>query len=192
MNRLAKMLITLIALPCICMSFAVTAHAEMYYYKDEEGRLRYTNRPSSTSYSVFAIFRNFPKEDKRRILQVIRTRSGMYGLDYRLVQAVVQVESNYEPGAVSHKGARGLMQLMPQTGRELGVTKPFDLEQNIDAGIRYLKMQIDRFGSPALALAAYNAGPAQVERYGGVPPFSETQHYVRKVLSIYKKLQGGS
>lgn len=191
-----KPLATACILLVLCMGFGPGAvspcKAEMYYYEDDQGRLRFTNRPTSTSYNVFAIFRNFPKEDKRRILQVIRDRAVRHGMDYRLVQAVVQVESNFKPGAVSHKGAQGLMQLMPQTGRDLGVTKPFDLEQNIDAGVRYLKMQIDRFGTPALALAAYNAGPAQVERYGGIPPFKETQHYVRKVLSIYKKLQGGS
>lgn len=163
----------------------------IYFYKDDDGVLHFTNTPETTSYSVFAVFRNFPDADRKDVLRVIRTVSGRHGMDHHLIQAVVQVESNYDPKAVSSKGAQGAMQIMPGTGRDLGVNRPFDLEENIDAGVRYLKMQWQRFGDVRLALAAYNAGPAQVERYGGVPPFRETQDYVRKVLSLYRKLKGG-
>jgi len=163
----------------------------IYYYKDDQGVLHFTNAPETTSYRVFAVFRNFPNADRGDVLRVIRAVSGRHGMDHHLVQAVVQVESNYDPKAVSSKGAQGAMQIMPGTGRELGVDRPFDLEENIDAGVRYLKQQVRRFGNVRLALAAYNAGPAQVERYGGVPPFRETQDYVRKVLALYRKLKGG-
>jgi soluble lytic murein transglycosylase-like protein len=170
----------------------VARAAGMYFYEDGEGRYHFTNRPANTTYRVFAVFKNFPDARKSDILRVVRSKADAYGLDHRLVQAVIQVESNFRPGAVSNKGAQGLMQIMPSTGADLGLTNPHDVEGNIEAGVRYLRMQMDRFGSPTLALAAYNAGPGQVERYGGIPPFRETQDYVRKVLSLYQKLQGGS
>lgn len=109
------------------------------------------------------------------------------GLSPRLVQAVVQVESGYNPRARSNKGAMGLMQLMPETARELGVVDAYDPDQNLRGGTRYLWQQIRRFGgSLELALAAYNAGPTAVSRYGGVPPYDETRRYIAKVMSLYE------
>ena len=118
---------------------------------------------------------------------LIRKYALIEGLSPRLVQSVVQVESGYNPRALSSKGAMGLMQLMPDTARELGVRNPWDPEQNIRGGARYLRLQLDRFGDLALALAAYNAGPTAVARYQGVPPYKETQRYVDKVLGLYQK-----
>lgn len=109
-----------------------------------------------------------------------------HGLDPKLVRAVVEVESAYRPAARSHKGAMGLMQLMPQTADELAVDDPYDPDQNLRGGIAYLAAQLERFGRTELALAAYNAGPTAVERYSGVPPFRETREYVEKVLSLYE------
>ncbi|MEM1204498.1 MAG: lytic transglycosylase domain-containing protein [Acidobacteriota bacterium] len=119
---------------------------------------------------------------------LIRRHALQQGLSPRLVQSVVQVESGYNPRALSNKGAIGLMQLMPGTARLLGVSDPWDPEQNIQGGTRYLREQLDRFsGSLELALAAYNAGPTAVTRFGGIPPYRETERYVKKVLSLYHR-----
>jgi soluble lytic murein transglycosylase-like protein len=106
-----------------------------------------------------------------------------HGVDVRLVRAVVQVESAYRPNARSRKGAKGLMQLMPQTARQYAVTNPYDPASNLDAGVKHLKSLLERFDLK-LALAAYNAGEAAVRRFGGIPPFQETRDYVRQVLGI--------
>lgn len=108
-----------------------------------------------------------------------------YGLDPFLIASVIKVESGFNPKAGSGAGARGLMQLMPATAQGLGVTDVFDPAQNINAGSKYLSQQIKAFGSIELGLAAYNAGPGNVRKYGGIPPFNETQSYVKKVMYYY-------
>ena len=113
-----------------------------------------------------------------------------HGLDPRLVAAVIWVESSGDPKAVSHKGAKGLMQLMPQTAETLGVQDVFNPEQNIDGGARYLKRLLDQHDDDvSLALASYNAGPSAVARHGGIPPYPETRKYVKRVLDIYEGSQ---
>ncbi|WP_406676484.1 lytic transglycosylase domain-containing protein [Moorella sp. ACPs] len=114
-----------------------------------------------------------------------------YNLPAALLQGVVAVESGFNPRAVSAAGAMGLMQLMPATARALGVTDPFNPEANLDGGARYLRQLLDRFqGDLTLALAAYNAGPGAVKRYGGVPPYRETQAYIQKVLAAARRFEG--
>jgi Soluble lytic murein transglycosylase and related regulatory proteins (some contain LysM/invasin domains) len=113
-----------------------------------------------------------------------------YNLDPKLLHAIAKVESNYNPRAVSPKGALGVMQLIPSTARLVGVSDPFDPRENIHGGARYLRYLLDKFGDLTLALAAYNAGPKAVEAYGGIPPYEETQRYVRSVLSLYQRLRG--
>ena len=117
--------------------------------------------------------------------ELINAMSEKYNVDADLIDAVIHVESNYNPNAVSYVGARGLMQLMPATASSLGVLDSFDPEQNVDGGVRLLRQLLDRYdGNVSLTLAAYNAGPGAVATYGGVPPYQETQTYVSRVLSL--------
>ena len=116
--------------------------------------------------------------------ELITTAAQAHGVDPILVQALIQVESNYQPRARSHKGAMGLMQLMPATAREYKVRNAYDPKANIDAGVRKLKSLIDKYGVFDLALAAYNAGEGAVERFKGIPPYRETQNYVSRILAI--------
>jgi soluble lytic murein transglycosylase-like protein len=112
--------------------------------------------------------------------------AGQFHVDPKLAHAVVQVESNYQPDAVSPKGAMGLMQLMPSVAREYGVKNPYDPEQNLSAGLQVLRDLLDRYPEQT-ALAAYNAGEGSISRYGGIPPFAETQDYVQRVMALRKR-----
>lgn len=126
----------------------------------------------------------------RPFAELIEAVAHRHGIDPSLVHAVVEAESNYQPRARSQVGARGLMQVMPATGRDVGVASAallFDPQANLEAGVTYLKWLLGRFnGDLASALAAYNAGPAAVDRYRGIPPYRETQDYVRKVLASFQ------
>jgi hypothetical protein len=125
----------------------------------------------------------------------IEEAAARHNVDPNLVRAVVKVESNFNPNAVSRKGAMGLMQLMPSTARQLKVTNPFDPAQNVDAGVRHLKQLLESYGGDIkLTLAAYNAGAGAVARSSGVPRYTETQNYVRRITNLYYggAVQGGS
>lgn len=123
--------------------------------------------------------------------RLIRSAADSFDVDPALVKAVMAAESNFEPRAVSRVGAQGLMQLMPATARAMGVRRPFAPSENIRGGVRYLRSLLDRFEKLDLALAAYNAGPDAVKRHGGIPPYPETEAYVTRVLSHYRRYQAG-
>ena len=122
--------------------------------------------------------------------RLIARTAQRHGMPPALVKAVVRAESNFQPHALSNKGAQGLMQLMPATANDLGVDDPFRAEDNISGGTRYLRAMKDRFGTWQLAPAAYNAGPGAVDRFGGIPPYAETQEYVERVLHYYRRYDG--
>ena len=124
--------------------------------------------------------------DARPFADLIETVALKHGVDPALVHAVVQAESNYQPRARSHVGARGLMQVMPATARDFGVKNLFDPQNNLEAGVQYLKFLLARFDLTN-AIAAYNAGPGAVRKYDGIPPFKETQNYVKKVLANFQQ-----
>ena len=188
----------------VAASAAVPARADVYAWKDKNGRLVVSDRPGDpgvqhATYSVRGIEHirtTRPDEgatlDRSDLHALADRHADAHAVSPALVRAVIQAESAWNTRAVSPKGALGLMQLMPDTATELGVVDPFDPAQNIRAGVRYLKRLLDRYdGNAELALAAYNAGPGAVDKYGGkVPPYRETQAYVRKIVSVTEVRMG--
>ncbi len=132
------------------------------------------------------------KNSRENIESLIEKYAQKNNLDPDFIKAVVKQESGFNPDAKSKCGAMGLMQLMPQTAKGLGVVDAFDPEQNIEGGVKYLKSMLNRFNNdPKLALAAYNAGPGAVQKYGDIPPYKETQNYVKNILASYEAIKGG-
>ncbi len=180
--------LALFALPC-------AADAQIFVYRDEYGRTYFTDTPQHEGYERYkpkGTVRHrpgvTPQLHAKTFDIAIKRASVQHGVSAALVKAIIAAESGFDPEAMSDKGARGLMQLMPDTARELGVDDALDPWQNIDGGTRYLCAMIDRFpGEIELALAAYNAGPQKVAQFQGVPPYKETRSYVKRVLSYYKK-----
>lgn len=130
--------------------------------------------------------RGYAQASKPQLLSMISQISQKHGVDEKLVKAVIQQESGFNTKATSHCGAMGLMQLMPGTAKTLGVTDPYNPVQNVDGGVRHLKWLLSKYnGNTILALAAYNAGSGAVDKYDGVPPYPETQNYVKKILANY-------
>ncbi len=171
--------------------------ADIYKYVDENGVLHFTNTPENGNYKKIISEKKPSQNSKKKASktsdyhQLVHSKSSEYNIEPSLVKAVIKTESNWDSLAVSQKGAMGLMQLMPSTANDMNVRNPFNPEENIEGGVRYLKYLLDKFnGDLSLALAAYNAGPKTVEKFGGVPPIPETQQYVKRVLAIYKNAGG--
>jgi hypothetical protein len=201
-------ILSAIAAFAFALCAAYTADAGVYMYEDSNGKILLTDKPRN--FKQIAYFSPSGKEvskdrkhwgaagkntspSKRNIRyftrysSIIKKAASKYKLDHNLVSAVVQVESQFNPRAVSRTGAVGLMQLMPSTARQLGVLDSYDPSQNIEGGTKYLRYLVERFnGDVTFALAAYNSGPLNVEKYGKVPPFKETERYIKKIYSIYK------
>lgn len=175
---------------------ASPAFSVVYKYIDKNGVVCYTDAPmvnksevvrtDAAETQVVRVRHESPVRAYDYSQYVSRVAS-KYDLEPGLIRAVIRTESNGDRSAVSKKGAMGLMQLMPSTADDMNVAHPFDPEENIEGGTRYLKYLLERFdGDLTLALAAYNAGPSAVEKYGGVPPIRETRQYVKRVLSLYR------
>ncbi len=172
-----------------------SAAGDIYRYVDENGVTVFTDRPVHSGYKVHVrergSFRLASLSGYYPYRDVVIEACSIYSMDEALIRAVMEVESDYNRFAISSAGARGLMQLMPETALHLGVRNVWDPRQNIHAGTAYLKRFIKRFsGNMELALAAYNAGPNAVAYYGQVPPYPQTVNYVRKVMLLYRDYSG--
>lgn len=141
-------------------------------------------------YTNYSVHEDIQPMNDNQFTHVIRQAADAYNLPEQLISSVIRQESNFNPNAISHAGASGLMQLMPGTAKYLGVKNSLDPEQNIMGGAKYLRQMLNQFGDVELALAAYNAGPGNVKKYGGIPPFKETQRYVATVLNYYNRSIG--
>ena len=184
---------------------ASESEADVYMLKDSRGVTYFTDKKPSTksNFKLVKKYRSFKRTSSRsysrRALRnmtsaydgLIEDAAKRYRLDAALVKSVIKVESDFNRFSISSKGARGLMQLMPETAKMMKVKNLFNPRQNIYGGSRYLRRMLDRFGGDLrLALAAYNAGPTSVSTYNGIPPYKETQRYVRKVFKVYNAISG--
>lgn len=185
-----------LSVACLFPAWSVdTVHAQsVHVYKNARGWTLISDRPRQLA--GYTLIRRHPAVERIRPVLPLRPRrsrfdtvieriSQLHDMDAALVKAVVHAESAFVPDAVSHKGAVGLMQLMPSTAAAHGVSDRTDPEQNLAAGTRHLKTLLERYDDIRLALAAYNAGEDAVRRHGGIPPFAETESYVQKVLELH-------
>ena len=178
----------LVLVAVLAAALARPACADIYSYVDEDGVIHFSNVP--THYR-FRLYISETRLDYKSYFntydRLIKLASRKHGVDSSLIKAVIRAESDFDRHAISKKGAQGLMQLMPQTAKELAVTDSFDPNENINAGVRYLRRQLDNFdNNVALALAAYNAGENAVRRYGRrIPPYKETRTFVDRVLRYW-------
>jgi soluble lytic murein transglycosylase len=176
----------------IMIAMVTPLYADIYVYADKQGVLHFTNVPTSSQSSNYKVY---IKETPNRPLEsnitdlydhVISEASHTHGVSFPLLKALIKTESDFNPRAVSSAGARGLMQLMPENIKTLKIKNPFDPRENIMGGTQYLKQLINRFnGKLPLALAAYNAGPGVVEKYQRIPPYKETENFVKQVMEYY-------
>ena len=177
----------------LCLSLTASySRADIYRFKDENGIWHFTNVKRDKRYNLYIrLNKQTPVSYIKDYGHIIKQAADRFGVDPSLVKAVIKAESAFDHQAVSSKGAQGLMQLMPQTVNDMEVKDPFNPEENIFGGTRYLSLLLDKFNNnKKLALAAYNAGPEKVIEHNGIPPFSETKNFVEKVLLFYKEYIG--
>lgn len=182
----------IVALLIVPLFMAVSpAFADIYRYVDAKGKVHFTDTPTHGRWNMYQKERSAAGAGHSSYIEIIRRHATSYRLEEALVKAVIKVESDYRPGIVSKKGAQGLMQLIPETARDLKVSDPFDPSENIRGGSEYLRRMLDLFNDDLdLALAAYNSGPSTVQRFGGIPPYDETRDYVKRVkryLDYYRQ-----
>lgn len=185
----------------VVLSILSLSYADVYQYISEDGVACYTDVPFGKKANLVMKdktgsspsrqkYDRTDYKDTEYYQDIIHEKASKYNVDPTLVKALIKTESNWNERAISRKGAMGLMQLMPATARDMNVRNPYDPEENIEGGVKYLKNLLERFnGDLTLALAAYNAGPKWVDKFGMIPPITETKQYVKKVLSLYN---GGS
>ena len=201
MNKGLILLTFSLIISCLVISTDNGSASGIYSYQDEKGTWHFTNVPSDPRYGTETVaykekrgqtvkkrtksykFFSSTNLSNKKLVPIINNNAQKYNLDPELIKAVIKVESNGRINAKSSKGAMGLMQLMPSTAKELGVSNPFDPDENITGGSCYLRTMLETFNGDMLkALAAYNAGPTAVQKYQGIPPYPETIQYVEKVL----------
>jgi soluble lytic murein transglycosylase len=197
MSALRVVVMLVVVVGFLGVSAPIGAGTSLYRYVDDRGVVHFTNLPNDPRYARIQALRSLATRSRRPQVSRVRHYDGLiqrasrrHGVPAALVKAVIHAESAFDPKAVSPKGAMGLMQLMPATAEELGVVRPFHATQNVYGGTRYLRSLHNRYGSWTHTLAAYNAGPSAVDQYRGVPPYSETRQYVKRVLSYYRRYHG--
>jgi soluble lytic murein transglycosylase len=173
----------------VLFATAQPLYADIYQYIDSQGVMHFTNIPTSAKYRVYTkewSVKSLVSYNTKRYDHLITGASHRVGISFPLLKALIKTESDFNPLAVSKAGAKGLTQIMPENVKALNIKNPFDPWENIMGGARYLQQLIRRFdGKLPLALAAYNAGPNLVEQYQSIPPFKETEDFVKKVLKYY-------